>query len=147
LLEACGGIVKTVPRQDLIPRLSTGLLHTSAHAAIGSLFVQPKVLWQGQPRLLDDVAGAGWRIVLATDACDWVLSVHAETFNLLKFSSVAKAGTLQEIDQVLSNWFAAHAVQAAIVRPDHYVYAVASDAQELSAQIIQLQDKFNGVLS
>jgi 3-(3-hydroxy-phenyl)propionate hydroxylase len=147
LLEACGGIVKTVPRQDLIPRLSTGLLHTSTHAAIGSLFVQPKVLRQGQPRLLDDVAGAGWRIVLASDACDWVLSANIARFSLLKFSSDAKTGAFHEVDQVLSNWFAAHAVQAAIVRPDHYVYAVASNAQELSAQINQLQVKFNGVLS
>jgi 3-(3-hydroxy-phenyl)propionate hydroxylase len=147
LLEACGGLVKTVPRQDLIPRLSTGFLHTGNHAAIGSLFVQPKVLWHGLPRLLDDVVGAGWRIVLASDSSDWVLSVNAERFNVLKFSTDTATGTLQEVDQVLGSWFAAHAVQAAIVRPDHYVYSVATNAQELNAQISQLQDKFNGVLS
>jgi 3-(3-hydroxy-phenyl)propionate hydroxylase len=147
LLEACGGIVKTVPRQDLIPRLSSGFLHAGTHAAIGSLFVQPKVLWQGQARLLDDVAGAGWRIVLGTEARDWVFSLNAERFNVLKFSNVVEAGTLKEVDQVLSHWFAAHAVQAAIVRPDHYVYSVATNAQELSAHINQLQNQFNGVLS
>jgi 3-(3-hydroxy-phenyl)propionate hydroxylase len=147
LLEACGGIVKTVPRQDLIPRLSTGFLHAGNHVAIGSLFVQPKVLWHGQPRLLDDVVGAGWRIFLAAAASNWVLAVNAERFNVLKFSSDAKTGMLQEVDQVLSHWFTAHAAQAAIVRPDHYVYSVATNAHELSAQISQLQDKFNGVLS
>jgi 3-(3-hydroxy-phenyl)propionate hydroxylase len=146
LLEACAGVVKTVPRQDLIPRLSTGFFSYFDHAAIGSLFVQPRVLVNTKPTLLDDVAGAGWRIVLSDAANVWLLNFDSPLFTVLKFSANEQVGTLQEVDQVLSNWFAAHQIKAAIVRPDHYVYAVAINAQELNNQLNCLQKNLSGEL-
>jgi 3-(3-hydroxy-phenyl)propionate hydroxylase len=144
LLEACGGVVKTVPRQDLIPKLSTGYFATGDHPAIGSLFVQPNVYGRAGTQLLDDVAGAGWRVVLSCEAHQWSLNTAPELFNVLRFTDVARVGFLHEVHNVLSNWFAGHKVQAAIVRPDHYVYAVATTEQELNRQLAELKKSLQG---
>jgi 3-(3-hydroxy-phenyl)propionate hydroxylase len=144
LLEACGGVVKTVPRQDLIPKLSTGFLAAGDHAAIGSLFVQPRVHVNGGTQLLDDEVGAGWRVVLSQEAIQWAPNTQSDLFKLLRFANAAQGGVLQEVDSVLSNWFAAHKVHAAIVRPDHYVYAIATTELELNKQLAELDKSFQG---
>jgi 3-(3-hydroxy-phenyl)propionate hydroxylase len=144
LLEACGGVVKTVPRQDLIPKLSTGFLAAGDHAAIGSLFVQPRVHTASGAKLLDDAVGAGWRVVLSGGANQWVPNMQSDLFNVLRFADVVQVGTLLEIDTVLSNWFIGYKVLAAIVRPDHYVYAVAITELELNKQLAELQKSFQG---
>jgi 3-(3-hydroxy-phenyl)propionate hydroxylase len=144
LLEACGGVVKTVPRQDLIPKLSTGFLAVGDHAAIGSLFVQPRVHVTSGTKLLDDEVGAGWRVVLSREAIQWATKTQSELFNVLRFADAAQVGVLQEVDRVLSNWFAAHKAHAAIVRPDHYVYAVANTELELNKLLAELDKSFEG---
>jgi 3-(3-hydroxy-phenyl)propionate hydroxylase len=144
LLEACDGVVKTVPRQDLIPKLSTGFLSATAHAAIGSLFVQPSINVGGDIALLDDVAGVGWRVVLSDAATGWAPHFGHDLFTLLRFSSAGHVGTLKETDHVLHNWFDSHQVHAAIIRPDHYVYAVAKSEQELINQIDELNKRLRG---
>ncbi len=144
LLEACSGVVKTVPRQDLIPKLSTGFLATGEYAAIGSLFVQPRVHVNSGTQLLDDAAGAGWRIVLSYEAIQWAPKTHSELFNVIRFADVAQVGVWQGVDDVLSRWFVGHKVHAAIVRPDHYVYAVAITELELNKQLAELQKSFQG---
>ena len=45
----------------------------------------------------------------------------------------------QETEGVLAQWFVRHAAIAAIVRPDHYVYGVASDAAALVRQLAALR--------
>jgi 3-(3-hydroxy-phenyl)propionate hydroxylase len=144
LLQACEGVVKTVPRQDLIPKLSTGFLFAAAHPAIGSLFVQPSVKVGGETALLDDIAGAGWRVVLGDTVSGWLPDFGQKLFTLLRFSSDGQEGTLQESDHVLRNWFSTHQVHAAIIRPDHYVFAVAKSEQELIHQITELKRRLTG---
>jgi 3-(3-hydroxy-phenyl)propionate hydroxylase len=39
---------------------------------------------------------------------------------------------------VLARWFERHACRAALVRPDHYVYGVATDASQLATQLASL---------
>jgi 3-(3-hydroxy-phenyl)propionate hydroxylase len=47
---------------------------------------------------------------------------------------VLRLGTdLQENDGVAAGWFARHACLAAVVRPDRYVYGVASSSGTLAA--------------
>ncbi len=43
-----------------------------------------------------------------------------------------------EVDGVLAGWFHRHGVQAALVRPDHYVYGVSSTPAELASQFADL---------
>jgi len=121
LLADCGGVVKDTPRQDVLPALSTGLIFPSPGA--GTLFPQPR-LQGGQ--LMDQLHGYPWR---------WV------TDGILK--SVAPQGVKTidllvqpELEGVVTLWMQRHGVHAALVRPDHYVFASASnetDAQKAFA--------------
>ena len=139
LLAECGGVVKSVPRQNVQPALAVGLLSPQAHAARGSIFPQPWI-GPGDARVrLDALTGTGWRIVVSA------LAEHS----LLRAAAIAQrpharlvhmaAAELQEADGVLSNWFAQHACAVAIVRPDNYVYGVANNAHELVTQLDALR--------
>jgi 3-(3-hydroxy-phenyl)propionate hydroxylase len=156
LIAQAGGIVKPQPRQDLIPGLQAGLLSDLAHPlhpAVGTLFPQPRVLHNGQPVLLDDTCasgskagtdagtGAGWRVVLGDGAQGWAVSLE-DGFALLRVTSTPQAGVWTETEGVLAAWFQRHACTAAIVRPDHYVYAVATTANALQAELAALARRF-----
>ena len=53
----------------------------------------------------------------------------------------AAEGTVAEQDGVVARWFGRHECAAAIVRPDHYVFGVASDAPSLSAMMSELSSR------
>ena len=125
LLAEQGGSITSQPRQDLIPGLQAGCLSAQPHAARGTLFPQPRLLQGGQRVLMDDVLGSGWRVVLGAAAKSWAVQDKA-------------LAALQETEGVLGAWFQRHACAAAIVRPDHYVYGVASTEQELKAGLDEL---------
>ena len=136
LLAECGGVVKPMPRQEVQPPLSAGLLAASAHPARGTIFPQPLLtVADGQHVRMDDVLGSGWRVILSADAGDDLL--QATQHHHLPALTTAKLGTaeLQEAEGVLANWFQKHGVKAAIVRPDHYIYGVSASAQELAQQL------------
>jgi 3-(3-hydroxy-phenyl)propionate hydroxylase len=129
LLEAAGGTIQTVPRQQLIPPLAGGFLsHASAHAANGSIFPQPRIMRGGKASLLDDVVGGGFRIVTNGN-----IAVRSKGLKVVRIG--AGEGCLREMDGVAAAWFARHACVAALVRPDHYVYGVAADAAGLDRLI------------
>jgi 3-(3-hydroxy-phenyl)propionate hydroxylase len=133
LLAQAGGSVKSVPRQDLIPPLDCGLLASNTSTANGTLFPQPRVTHQGASRLLDDVAGHGLRLVLG-DAVD-ASRVAALTSVKTSGAAVVQVGGAgwPEADGIVAAWFAAHGAVAALVRPDHYVYGVASTLDEIQS--------------
>jgi 3-(3-hydroxy-phenyl)propionate hydroxylase len=91
LIGEAGGTIRTVPRQDLIPPLEAGFFSPIAHPANGTLFPQARF---ADGSLMDDVIGAGWRIIQKQDFAE------------------------------LAWWFDRHRCRAAIVRPDHYVYGI-----------------------
>jgi len=111
LLEEAAGEVRTVPRQNLIPGLDGGFLSPAAHAANGTMFPQPRL---AIGRLLDDVAGTGFRVFTK--------------------ASFAEGGQYEESEGVARAWFEGNGCTSALVRPDHYVYGVARNATELEAQ-------------
>ena len=121
LLADCGGVVKDTPRQDVLPALSTGLIFPSPGA--GTLFPQPR-LQGGQ--LMDQLHGYPWRWV--TDGTlKSVAPQGVKTIDLL---------VQPELEGVVTLWMQRHGVHAALVRPDHYVFASASnetDAQKAFA--------------
>jgi len=88
---------------------------------------------------MDDIHPAGWKIVLSTTASDDFKS--ASTHHYLASLKVLKLGssTLSEAEGVLAQWFERHGVQAAIVRPDHYIYGVCNTPQDLTTQLDALK--------
>jgi 3-(3-hydroxy-phenyl)propionate hydroxylase len=148
LIEQAGGQIKTMARQDIIPPLVGGLLFDDARSGVGSLFPQPKVGGPSGPVLLDELTGCGWRIVTTTALADLPqgLRALAQSVGLLvsvgqgDVPAVRTVGELQagELEGVAARWFERHACSAAIVRPDHYVYGVAQDADALHAQLAGL---------
>jgi 3-(3-hydroxy-phenyl)propionate hydroxylase len=140
LLADCGGVVKPMPRQDVQPALSVGLLGSVVHPARGTIFPQPLLNQPGgEKALMDDIHPAGWKIVLSTTASDDFKS--AATHHYLASLKVLKLGssTLSEAEGVLAKWFEKHGVQAAIVRPDHYIYGVCNTPQDLTTQLDALK--------
>jgi 3-(3-hydroxy-phenyl)propionate hydroxylase len=153
LIEAAGGVIKTVPRQDIIPPLAGGLLAPERRSGTGTLFPQPRVDGPAGPALLDELAGTGWRIVtsLRTSQLPPGLMALVERLGMLvsvpsgerEFSSGPHRMQTGELDRVLARWFERHGCCAALVRPDHYVYGVADSGpalQELVARLLATLD-------
>jgi 3-(3-hydroxy-phenyl)propionate hydroxylase len=131
LLEACGGIVVSVPRQNVLPPLDAGLIDVTQHSANGTLFPQPWLEQGAKRRRLDDVAGLGWRLLL--DGAGTGLGLPDTLARKLKASTIViGAGGFVETDGIVGRWFAQHACRAALVRPDNYVYGVASSAADIA---------------
>jgi 3-(3-hydroxy-phenyl)propionate hydroxylase len=123
-----------------MPGLEQGLLSGRARSGRGMLFPQPRIIDDGNPVLMDDVAGCGWRVVLGESALAWHPRA-AESMSILRIATTAQTGAWQEADGVVAAWFARHAGCAAIVRPDHYVYAVVDNEDELDAELLGLTQK------
>jgi 3-(3-hydroxy-phenyl)propionate hydroxylase len=88
---------------------------------------------------MDDVYPAGWKVVLSTTASDDFKSASRHdglaTLKVLKLGS----SSFSEAEGVLDQWFESHGVQAAIVRPDHYIYGVCKTPQDLTTQLDSLK--------
>ena len=153
LLADCEGVVKDTPRQDVLPPLTTGLLHASPGA--GTLFPQPRFL---QPHLLQpdfpqphlsqpdlpqpifpQPPSQGGTPNDPTHAGVLMDQLHGHGWRLVSDGTLAldaPAGTLLLIDLgatpeaegVVAAWMQRHGAHAALVRPDHYVFGSAADA-------------------
>ena len=129
LLAECGGVVEDTPRQDLLPRLESGMLFPRTSSARGTLFPQPLLAAEhgdDRPVLMDERFGCGWRLVL-----DGTLPPPAAPLPGLRVIAF-ETDTCRELEGVVAGWLRQHACHAALVRPDHYVYGVASTLLELS---------------
>ncbi|APW39678.1 FAD-binding monooxygenase [Rhodoferax koreense] len=136
MLAECGGVVRDMPRQDVIPGLEAGLLSPSAHAANGRIFPQPWIAIGGDRVRFDALAGNGWWLVLAEEAPGADAVARAASPAWLK--TLQMGPDLREADGVVAAWFQQHGCVAAVVRPDRYVYGVAANAAELQALLTAL---------
>jgi 3-(3-hydroxy-phenyl)propionate hydroxylase len=149
ILAEGNGKPRTITRQDIVPPLSRGLLATVPHAANGTLFPQPWVRTGAGRQLLDAACGTGWRLVLdggngfaagsATD--DQARDLGLRVIRIAPAQSAAGEGMAVEESGVVAGWFGRHQCAAAIVRPDHYVFGVTSDAPSLSAMMSELSSR------
>ncbi|MDM0111282.1 bifunctional 3-(3-hydroxy-phenyl)propionate/3-hydroxycinnamic acid hydroxylase [Variovorax sp. J22R133] len=131
MLAECGGVVRDMPRQDVLPGLESGLLSPMPHAANGTIFPQPWIA-QGSERVrFDSLAGNDWWLVLdeGFDAAD------VDATSIPRITTLRLGEGLRETEGVAAAWFQRHACRAAIVRPDRYVYGVASTPNDLDAQL------------
>jgi 3-(3-hydroxy-phenyl)propionate hydroxylase len=140
LLADQGGVVTSVPRQDLIPPLTTGFISHSSHAAksaaVGTLFLQPRVRRDEQVMLMDDAYGHGWRLV--TLDSELVKALSGMAYGLFKDLAVIQ---LVELDGICAAWFTKHECIAALVRPDHYVYAVMNSLDDVLTELLTLKGR------
>ena len=136
LLAEHSGTVKPVPRQDVQPALTIGLIDARDHPANGTLFPQPWMLRDGATKRMDELAGTGWRLVLDdTPRPDPDSRSLGPNVTLLPLG----APGFTEAEGVVAAWFARHRCVTALVRPDHYVYGVASDATQLKGMLDRWQ--------
>lgn len=140
ILAEGGGQPRTLTRQEIVPPLQEGLLARPLHPAHGTLFPQPWIRTATGGRLLDGVAGTGWRLVLdARTAPDLAPELSAELAGLnvqtIRIGTAENPGVLVERDGVVADWFDRHACMTALVRPDHYVFGVAGDMDALRDQL------------
>lgn len=127
LLADCAGEVRDTPRQDILPHLEPGFLSQQAHAARGTLFPQPWLTVAGASMRMDAHLHNGWRLVLAPEvALEVAPSQALATLHLAQ---------VPEREGVLHAWFARHACVAALVRPDNYVFGVATAPADIEALI------------
>ncbi len=127
LLADCDGEVKDTPRQDVLPRLETGCLMKQDRSGRGTLFPQPRM---ADDRLMDEHAGAGWRIVLGAE-----LATQPTPSGLMRLT--LGEGAMHDAEGVVARWMQRHACHAALVRPDHCVYGTAATADELTALLAE----------
>jgi 3-(3-hydroxy-phenyl)propionate hydroxylase len=133
MLAECGGVVRDMPRQDVLPGLETGLLSDRPHAANGTLFPQPWIARGGQRVRFDSLAGNDWWLVL--DEGFDADSLPASARDTRRLKTLRFSDALRETEGVAAAWFQRHGCHAAIVRPDRYVYGVAATASDLDAQL------------
>jgi len=120
LLAQHDGDVKDTPRQDVLPRLETGLLSSRDERGRGELFPQPALQIGVERKLMDQVVGNGWRLVVPTRD---IVSIEAES--VLDEVRIVSLDEMREVNGVATGWLARHDCVAALVRPDNYVYGVA----------------------
>jgi 3-(3-hydroxy-phenyl)propionate hydroxylase len=153
--ELKSGKAETI-RQKFIPDLASGLIAPRNKLA-GKLFVQPRVrAADGNVRRLDDLLKQEFALVAATpEAMSWMSEAFLPCWQQLGGERVVIAGsgesstregiaTFVETDGVFSNWMRENQVSAAIVRPDRYVFAGATNTDELNTTIENLIDQLSG---
>ena len=151
LLAEAGGTVRDTPRQDVLPRLETGLLAAQDTTGRGTLFPQPLLKGDASPdgaaRLMDDIAGHGWRLVLdaALDPGSDAVAAAIDAARSQGLAVVALGDPASaETEGVVAGWMRRHACSAAVVRPDHYVYGTAADPRALAAVLAERQAALAG---
>lgn len=147
LLAEAGGVIRSVPRQQLQPSLEAGCLAAPSHGPRGTVFPQPRIATDCGPSLLDDVAGTGLRVFLS-DTFPALTREQIRQIALLDAIAIRLTSALRtavnhtsdcsELDAVASGWFNANKCGAAIVRPDHYVFGTASDSRALTQALEEL---------
>jgi 3-(3-hydroxy-phenyl)propionate hydroxylase len=129
-----------MPRQDVQPALAVGLLSPVLHPARGTIFPQPLLQNKDdQPVHMDEIFPAGWKVIFSKEAgADCLLAAADHHLPHLQVAQLG-VGQLVELENVLANWFSKHAVVAAIVRPDHYIYGVCADLKDVTQRLEALR--------
>jgi len=148
ILREGGGIARTITRQEIVPKLTRGLLALDQMAS-GTLFPQPWLrngapgLRAGAGRVLMDARhGTGWRLVIdgrgglrpSAQTMEDARSIAMTIIKIVPDDDTGDAADApsRELDGVVARWFDACNGRAALIRPDHYVYGVAEDSASLT---------------
>jgi len=111
-----------------VPALGPGI-HGVTAGPVGSLSIQPRLL---DGERLDDVVGYRFAVVGNPHLLDAVDPATAESWTRLG------AAVVRETPLPMRRWLNEHGAHAVIIRPDRYVFGVASTAAELDTLTSQL---------
>jgi 3-(3-hydroxy-phenyl)propionate hydroxylase len=136
------------PIKATIPALASGIFAGPPPA--GEVFPQPVALRNGFPVRLDDLLGDGFAIVAGPDAPALFTSEVRASWSEFTAPFVQLGGEpcyqdwpcVTDPDGQLTLWLTRH--RCAIVRPDRYVYATATTAEELVALADTLRTQLKG---
>jgi 3-(3-hydroxy-phenyl)propionate hydroxylase len=143
ILGEGGGTARTITRQEIVPRLTRGLLALD-HPAGGTLFPQPWLRAGAGRVLMDARHGIGWRLVIdgrgelrpLAQTVEDARGIAMKIITIVPEGGVARGDAAEapscELDGVVARWFETYACRAVVVRPDHYVYGVADSAASLA---------------
>jgi flavoprotein hydroxylase len=123
-----------------LPGVTTGIV-VGGDPLAGQLFVQGRVVApDGTTRLLDDVVGAGWRLV-TTDP-DATAPVPAELMKWFEDEggAVVPVGEAADADGTYREWFAEHGVAAVVQRPDFAIFGAATTSADVAPLLTSLRD-------
>lgn len=145
-----GGVVKTEYRQNMIPGLEHGIIASSTPQA-GALFPQPHARSGQVTGRLDDLTGACVRVVVHGPLLNADKECYLEVLKSLGGVLVhltdgrGEEGILQVQEQtpLIAAWLEERAMNVAVVRPDHYVYGTAANAQDGLQLVKQLQGELS----
>lgn len=104
---------------ELIAPITSDLIGVGA----GERFINPPM---SDGKMMDDVVGRGWRLFHLTD--------EAPRHDILRTLS-AKIVYATDPENHLNEWFRKRSVRYALIRPDHYVAAVADTISDLNTQL------------
>ncbi len=129
-------------REPPHPRLGEPSLTIASRGADGRLAPQGRVRSADRVGLFDDIVGGGWQLIgrggdltqlLSDDDVSWFRQIGGVV------SDVSDTGHVQDLDGVYKRWFAEHACEAFLARPDFYVFAAGkrTDAPHFIARLRQ----------
>jgi 2-polyprenyl-6-methoxyphenol hydroxylase-like FAD-dependent oxidoreductase len=140
-----------VPAPPPFPGIDAGVRSAepaAGHAAVGRRGVQARVEIDGERGLLDDLVGTGWRLLISPGSAplelDPELSAEGRRIGLRSVglaSAHGTPGTAVDLDGTYRDWFEQLGATAVLVRPDFYVFGVASEAEEVEPLVRELLDQ------
>jgi hypothetical protein len=124
-----------------LPPLATGAIRADDPLA-GQLSVQGRLEIAGREGLLDDLAGGGFTLLCrGRDPLSDLDPARRNLLEALDVRVVALGEGAIDLDGRTTEWLAGHDADAALVRPDLYVYGSAGTSVELPALIDDLRDR------
>ncbi|MGK2947762.1 MAG: bifunctional 3-(3-hydroxy-phenyl)propionate/3-hydroxycinnamic acid hydroxylase [Acidimicrobiales bacterium] len=121
-----------------LPGIVAGIVKDDDPLA-GSLFVQGRLADPTLgPRRLDDLHGAGWRLV-ATEPLDDALPADLASWFSGLGGSIVVVSREVDVDGTYARWFADHGCAAVLQRPDFHLFGSAATAGDVGPLLAALQ--------
>jgi resorcinol 4-hydroxylase (NADPH) len=132
------------PVQPPAPVLGPGILDDpgaddGAPRAVGTVFPQGEVSIAGRKRLLEDEIGGGFALYVLDGDPASLLDEEVMAYLRALDATLVHISAEMDIHDVYRAWFERHGCLAALVRPDFYVFATASIAEETCDAVRRLR--------
>ena len=121
-----------------LPGVTTGIVRAGDPVA-GELFVQGRVRNGDTTTRLDDVAGAGWRLVTMDPGVGAALSTPLGQWFADCGGAVVIIDAVDDVDGTYSTWFDEHDVVAVLQRPDFSLFGSAAGPADVEALVADLR--------
>ena len=121
-----------------LPGVTTGIVRAGDPVA-GELFVQGRVRNGDTTARLDDVVGAGWRLVTMDPGVGAALSTPLGQWFADCGGAVVIIDAVDDVDGTYSTWFDEHDVVAVLQRPDFSLFGSAAGPADVEALVADLR--------